>query len=258
MTSASCPLCGGPLVPHWPAVAIWRCRSCELRLRYPLPEQSTLDSLYHAAWASPSAHEPETGGTTHELANNYVRRMLSSLNLDSLVGLRMIDLGAGDGSMSRALQKHGAEVCAIEPYGYRELRAGGVDAYRALDDVPDLASFDGAVCLEVIEHLLSPWRELQRLHTALRPSGWLLVTTPNATGLNARLRAERWREAMKPGHIMWYTPRTIELLLHRAGFPRCSRLRWSVGNRRLPDALLHRALRSFGLDGSLRYLAFAD
>ena len=192
-----------------------------------------------------------------ELAREYTRRLLATLNLDDFGGLRLIELGAGDGAMSRALRERGAEVFAVEPYGYDGLLAQGIDAYRTLDDLPASSPFDGAVCLEVVEHLTAPWAELKKLRSTLKPSAWILVTTPNVTGLNARLNAEHWREARKPGHVVWFAPRTLELLLMRAGFPRCRRLKWHMGSRGSPARLPRWALQLLGLDGRLQYLAHA-
>ncbi len=257
MPTAECPLCSAPLVPEWRSVGIWRCRSCDLRLRHPLPDVMTLDHLYHAAWESPRVHSAETGGTTDALARDYVRHLLVTVGLSDLDGLRLVDLGAGDGSMSRALLERGAEVHAVDPFAYDELRAQGIDAYRSIGDLPAHAPFDGAVCLEVIEHLTDPWIQLKKLRAALRSSAWLLVTTPNAAGLNARLNADRWREVRKPGHIVWFAPRTLEGLLQQTGFERWRRLEWPVDDGISSASLPRRLLQLLGLDGSLRYLAYA-
>ncbi len=44
------------------------------------------------------------------------------------------------------------------------------------------ATFDGVLCCEVIEHLLyDPAWMLHEVNRILKPNGWLLLTTPNAT-----------------------------------------------------------------------------
>jgi 2-polyprenyl-3-methyl-5-hydroxy-6-metoxy-1,4-benzoquinol methylase len=53
-------------------------------------------------------------------------------------------------------------------------------------------SFDGIVSLEAIEHPRDPGGVL-RLYKRLSPGGWLLITTPNAAGLPARLMGQHWR-----------------------------------------------------------------
>ena len=93
--------------------------------------------------------------------------------------------------------KRGAKLVAVEPFGYKFLAERGISVYRDLTHLPDELTFDGIVSLETIEHLRDPGGVLAGLYKRLSPGGWLLITTPNAAGLPARLMGQHWREAVK-------------------------------------------------------------
>lgn len=252
-----CSFCSSTVRAHWPAANIWKCFSCGLLLRHPLPSSRDLAALYDASWREPEVHNSETGSTDRELAREYAKHLAAALGRCDLQNLSILEFGAGKGGMQIALQELGAEAVAIEPFGHDYLIEQGFRAYRSLDELPKAARFDGIVSLQVVEHLVSPWEDLRALHFLLRPSGWALVTTVNAAGLNARLTRANWREARKPGHIVFFDSGSLQKTMQRAGFARCKRLHWYLDyghplHRRL---LLHLA-QIAGLDGELCMLAW--
>jgi len=52
--------------------------------------------------------------------------------------------------------------------------------------------YDLVVSFQVIEHLYNPSSMLENVRTHLKPGGIFLVTTPNLSGLGARVMKERW------------------------------------------------------------------
>ena len=71
----------------------------------------------------------------------------------------------------------------------------------------DSASFDIALCTEVLEHIEQPAPFLNRVHQALRPGGRLVLTVPFAA---------RWH--FIPYDYWRYTPSGLKILLEQAGF----------------------------------------
>jgi 2-polyprenyl-3-methyl-5-hydroxy-6-metoxy-1,4-benzoquinol methylase len=243
---------------HWRAPRFLRCRECGTIFRDPLPRQSELASYYSEGWKEPEENTVETGATDEVIARYLADLLTETLAIRSLSGMRILDFGAGRGAMTLELTKRGAKLVAVEPFGYDFLAERGVSVYRDLTHLPDELSFDGIVSLEVIEHLRDPSGVLARLHKRLSPGGWLLITTPNAAGLPARLMGQHWREAAKPGHIVFFTPTALGKILEKNGFSRVQRPRWLI---RYPHAsplraLLHFGLQKLAIDGGLRMIAY--
>ena len=255
----NCPLCSQAAGAYWPLIGIFRCPDCELLFRDIPSDKKLLDSLYSHSWESPLNHVNETGSTSLILARQYVTSLCKSLSIKNFDGLKILDYGAGFGLMAKALSEFGAEVVAVEPFGYRYIANLGIQVYRALDDIPqEKEVFDGVVSLEVVEHLQEPLENLKTINSLLKPGGWLYISTPNSQSLNARLRRDHWREALKVSHIALYNQKSLSKLLLLAGF-KVKRLRWWIKYQdsiviRIKDYLLQRFL----LDGDLKLLAFLD
>jgi 2-polyprenyl-3-methyl-5-hydroxy-6-metoxy-1,4-benzoquinol methylase len=219
-----------------------------------------LARLYDSGWEHPDRNTRETGSTDAEIARRLVALLSATLAAPNFAGRRILDYGAGRGALTVELTKQGADVVAIEPFGYDFLAKLGFPVYRDLAELPDSLLFDGIVSVEVVEHLRDPCGTLTRLHERLSSGGWLLVTTPNAAGLPAKLMGQRWREAAKPGHIVFFTPATLGEILRNSGFKHAQRVRWFI---RYPHASPLRALIQLGLqalaiDGGLRMMAYRE
>jgi len=259
MNDHECPHCHvrGRSRLHWQAPRFLRRKECGVIYRDPFPDADSLARLYCESWESPTINIRETGSTDVAIASSLIVSLLKTLGRRSLVGLRVMDYGAGRGAMALELRRWGADVVAVEPFGCDYLLDLGVSACRDLSDPPATLRFDGIVCLEVIEHLRDPRAVMADLFGRLHSGGWLLVTTPNAAGLPAKLTGPRWREAAKPGPIVLFTPAAIRKTLTDIGFCDVRRARWFV---RYPQVSLARAAAHFGMqslsiDGALRMVA---
>jgi len=72
----------------------------------------------------------------------------------------------------------------VEPFAQVTVPAGVIDkVYRSNIEVelPDIepASLDLILCLDVLEHLIDPWKTVERLDTLLRPGGSFIISVPN-------------------------------------------------------------------------------
>lgn len=252
----SCPWCGSrDIYTVWPETHYDWCRSCGLFFRNPMPSREELDNLYASSWSAPEEFTSETGGTDDRLAAIYSHKIALSLKRNDFRGLRILDFGAGRGAMLKALKNMGATVVGVDPYGAAYLQRCGFEAYRDLSEVS--GSFDGIVMIDVFEHLHEPWKLIRELYQVLSNGGWLYIATGNPLGLNARITKGNWREAKKPGHLLWPTPKLMEEILKWAGFREVKRLRWLIRFSSNPIRIvINYSTQIIGLDGELRYLAF--
>jgi len=63
---------------------------------------------------------------------------------------------------------------------------------NAEDFIFEKGHYDLVVSFQVIEHLYNPSSMLENVRAYLKPGGVFLVTTPNLTGLGAKVMKERW------------------------------------------------------------------
>ena len=109
-----------------------------------------------------------------------VRAWLTALPL----GTRVLDAGCGEGVLVEEFSPRLAIEGLDQHYASARVRSGSVTALP----YPD-ASFDRALCLDVLEHLTfeEQPRALAELARVLRPGGELLVSVPNLAHLQSRV-----------------------------------------------------------------------
>jgi len=127
---------------------------------------------------------------SHFLSVHYSKRALSNLG-SSLEG-KVIDIGAGTGHGARYLNPSTTDYFPTDlPSGRSPLdasisRIGQAPlVHCSIYDLPfAAASFDGAILLNVLEHLATPTLGLAEVKRVLRPEGRLLFCVPFAFPLH--------------------------------------------------------------------------
>jgi len=252
-----CPLCQGALRADDFALSFLRCQKCRLLVRNSSFKDEELHNLYRSSWFDPFGNLDETGGTNLLLAREYASHLLASSNLRSFEGMKILDFGAGRGDMMQALLEKGAEVVAVEPYGYDYLKARQHNVFHNLEEITGDIKFDGIVSLDVVEHLPAPWETLSTLKGYLAEHGWIFISTPNSDSLNARVFKQRWREALRPGHLFLFNPDSIQEMIAKVDVLRFTKSTWKVRYSSNPVVQAKDwFLRNTHLDGELRYFLY--
>ena len=84
---------------------------------------------------------------------------------------RVLDVGCGDGSLTRLLAERGYEAVGLDPDAPNE--AGFVRA--TLEDLDPLPAFDAALAVRSLHHLHDADRALDNLRGAIGPGGRLVI-----------------------------------------------------------------------------------
>jgi SAM-dependent methyltransferase len=125
---------------------------------------------------------------------------------------RIVEIGSGLGYLTAALNGAGYDVTGLdistEAVAKARRRFG---AHYEQQDVlnPDprlVGAFDFAIVLETIEHVPDPKSFLHAVTRLLRPTGSVLVTTPNR---DAHPHEASWRTDPPPVHLYWMTEAAV-------------------------------------------------
>ena len=148
-------------------------------------------------------------------------------------GLRLLELGAGDGATLRAAKALGlaswvAGIDIVAPTAAAEGQPE-IDLFlrgdiEALDPALLPHGLDAILCADVLEHLVEPWRVVSLLAGLLRPGGALLSSIPNVRNHRA-LRAIvlqgdfRYQPAglLDRSHLRFFCRRNVRELFEQAG-----------------------------------------
>lgn len=121
-----------------------------------------------------------------ELGNNLLhlerKRTISSMVSGLGGGLRVLDVGCGNGAICSPIRDMGHDVTCVELVKVAGLtRDCGVESVLG-GDAENLAfasgSFDLVLASEVVEHLWNPQRFFGEAFRVLRPGGFLVLSTP--------------------------------------------------------------------------------
>jgi len=140
--------------------------------------------------------ENEIRPISHRSTNDKVLQIVLPL-LES--GVRVADIGAGEGFFSQLLGEHVTSKLGLEPaeaitacdifpeyFRYADVSCLKISADGRLPY--DDESIDVACSLEVIEHVEDQFAFTRELHRILRPGGLAIISTPNVLNLNSRWR----------------------------------------------------------------------
>jgi SAM-dependent methyltransferase len=135
----------------------------------------------------------------------------------------LVEVGSATGHFLAAGRRAGFEVVGIEPATGMAAVARerfGVEVLEVPLEEADLGAgrFDVACAWHVLEHVPQPLEPLERILRSLRPGGWFLLEVPNAGSVRARREGPLWGQLDLAHHVAQYSPRSLRVLIERAGF----------------------------------------
>jgi len=122
---------------------------------------------------------------------------------------KVLDLGAGDGKLSKQLKEIGADVYACDKED--DCSAKGIRFKKADIEkgIPyPKKTFDYVMSMEVIEHLENPWHLFREVNRILKPNGIFIFSTPNTNCINSRIRY------LFTGRLPYFSPHAYARIHH--------------------------------------------
>jgi 2-polyprenyl-3-methyl-5-hydroxy-6-metoxy-1,4-benzoquinol methylase len=239
---------------------VFRCgrRDCDLQFAAPQLNDHELAQAYASLYYRADGSQPVLENTPEVDVRYLVGRL--SEQFGSPAGKRVLDYGCGVGTLLRVANEVGAHATGIEQSDTAREKiegAGFATVYADLDALgraEPQAQFDWIVLCEVIEHLRRPWEDLEKLRPLLKPTGDLIILTPNFDALRSRLSRDRWDQRVNLTHLYYFTPHSLSAVLRRAGFEPSEMppVSW-YSNHGLVRRQVQRLLCAAGLQGSLMF-----
>lgn len=171
----------------------------------------------------------------------------------------VLELGCGDGSMSKLLKEHcEATIIGVDHNPNTAWQARCFCDYVLTEDLDDPHSldalefekFDVITLVDVLEHLKQPADLLKRLKPLLLDEGQLLISIPNIAHVSVRLELLNGRFRYEPAgildetHLKFFTADSVQALLHEAGFT-LSELDYTWHD--MPDEVIAEYLQTAGM-----------
>lgn len=166
------------------------------------------------------------GGVFHDYLAERDERIASARAYCALISTlkpsgRLLDVGCATGFFLEAASAHwqvtGVELSPFAAdYARREFGHSVLTGDITDVDLPD-GSFDVVTLWNTIEHMSEPRDSIGRVAQLAAPDALVVVTTGDVTGTLARRSLVDWELMAPPEHMHFFSPRTITLLLERAG-----------------------------------------
>jgi 2-polyprenyl-3-methyl-5-hydroxy-6-metoxy-1,4-benzoquinol methylase len=227
-----CPLCGGeryrPLLEAQEGqggTGMWfgmvQCNKCGLCFTNPRPVADSLPQFYRPDY---SCHRPRTRLGESAVRRRFLPRLRRWRPPFPWQGDgRLLDFACGGGRFLARMKEYHWQVTGIDLSSRCVARAREATGLRILVGTlphPELDpnSFDVITMWHALEHVADPRQVLVEARKLLTWNGKLVVTVPNLDSLAFRIFGAHWYGLDLPRHLTHFTPRTLRLLMERAGF----------------------------------------
>lgn len=203
---------------------IVKCKNCGLVYLIPRPAEDKIKRLYDSDYFQGKGFDRTVDYLKEYSAGDAAeyRRMLDLIGRYKNGG-RLLDIGCGMGAFLDIALKGGWDVYGLEVSEY----AAGLLKKRFRDNIINSSIkdglfknnyFDAINMMEVVEHLIDPIGDLKIIRKYLKQEGVLIVQTGNIESFPAKIKNKNWNYILVPGHVFYFSTKTIKMLLEAAGF----------------------------------------
>jgi len=197
---------------------IWdlsQCANCSHIFANPAPTQDFIQSLY--SQTKDPLYEEEAEGR----GKNF-KRILSRLDRIHPEKGVLFDIGAATGILLNLARQRGWQIAGVEPSGWAVRVAKekyGIDLYEGDFESVQLEEnrYTTVMLIDFIEHISHPFEALTKANAILAPGGTVCLVTPDIQSLAGKMAGAKWWH-FRPGHLAYFTKRSMRTLLERTGF----------------------------------------
>lgn len=208
MNKGSLPKCrkfaGQTLNKPFAGGSLFSCKACGLSFRFPslstTEYQALYDGSYNHFWSSENLRYDQ------RLISDEIHRLLPE-------GGKVLDVGCYDGALLASLGPQVGKF-GIEPSSAATEVARQASVEIVGNTISDLKSMDNTfdlICgINVIEHVHNPLDMLSQMTERVRPGGYVLVSTGDASSTAWRVLGPSYWYSANPEHISFISPSWCE------------------------------------------------
>lgn len=203
---------------------IVECEKCALVFVGEDVSREELDHYYGKAYYSGGSNAYDDYLSLGNARRLHYRSLLPELrrHLPQAAPVRALDVGCAAGFFMDVAREAGWQPTGVELSPYMSQVAGerGLDVRVGSLEELDLPrdSFHLVTMWDMIEHARHPRAVLERACDLMAPGGLLVVATGDIEGFTARVYRRQWSLIAPPGHLFYFSRRTLFHLLERTGF----------------------------------------
>jgi 2-polyprenyl-3-methyl-5-hydroxy-6-metoxy-1,4-benzoquinol methylase len=214
--------------------SLMQCSNCTFISTHPLPGPKVLKRYYDQDYWQ------DSGGKSAGLLDTFFKlRMYGILKaIKKMVppGSRVLDWGAGDGSLLRLLEAEGFDGVGIDFYSTESSDQKLINS--SIQDAPfQDGSFDAITSFHVLEHIDKPVSSIKKAIQLLKPGGILIFEVPNVESFGFKLFKENWYPLDIPVHINHFSRTVLERILDIVGSNQILRID-HFSHRHSPSSIL--------------------
>jgi len=209
-----CPICHGPGANHSRVGEYWlvKCRDCRFVYADATDEQIEQVNFHYDDFAERHYTEVQSG-----IDYLWFGRISARLT-GGRSGLKVLDIGCGNGVLLRQFQKCGCVCVGSDPSPWARACAQRY-GYSVLPRIEEAdiqpGTFDIITSTSALEHVGRPLEHVQRIVEILKPGGLAYFTVPNYGSLPIRLHLVKGRLVNPPGHCNYFTAGTLRNLFRQ-------------------------------------------
>jgi ubiquinone/menaquinone biosynthesis C-methylase UbiE len=191
-------------------------------------EETTVDFSKNSPYSRPVKRNRFQRFKDKATYRHQIKFINSLVPVNSSYGIKVLDVGCGSGVFLEAasLSSRNVQYCGLD-YDHRLLqeaseRTSLCEFYQgSAEDLPfEKESFDVIVSLQNIEHLYNPEKFISECSRVLKKNGYVILATPNPSGLAARFLKEKWNSSLSqmPDHVSVKSPQEWKKLFEQYSF----------------------------------------
>ena len=220
----SCKLCGSTTFEEYlehRGYTYFRCKICSLVQLLPMPTDEELKGAYSKQYYNEEkSFVKKFYWNLHE---SYEKLLTIEKRIGKIKGLKLFDVGAGEGRFLDIAKEFEAETYGseISDYGKQELTKKG---HNIVDNISEYKNYFDIITLwDVAEHLNEPTKEYQKYFEALKTNGYIFIATSWIDDCVDKLMFGYTMWSDPPYHTLLYNKLTLQKFLSKSGFKNVNR-----------------------------------